>query len=102
MAERIPIGSDHAGFKLKERLKAELKLLGFDPVDVGNRSEESTDYPGYARPVAEGVNLGSVKRGILMCGTGLGMSYTANRFPRVRAAVAWSAEVAELSRQHND
>ena len=102
MAERIPIGSDHAGFQLKERLKAELKRLGFEPIDVGTKSEESTDYPDYAKPVAEGVSTGEVKRGILMCGTGLGMSYTANRFPHVRAAVAWTPEIAELSRHHND
>jgi ribose 5-phosphate isomerase B len=102
MAERIPIGSDHAGFKLKERLKSELKRLGYEPVDVGTKSEESTDYPDYAKPVAEGISVGEVKRGVLMCGTGLGMSYTANRFPHVRAAVAWTPEIAELSRHHND
>src|SRR5678815_5947848 len=102
MAERIPIGSDHAGFKLKERLKSELKRLGFEPVDVGTQSEESTDYPDYAKPVAEGVSTGQVKRGVLMCGTGLGMSYTANRFPHVRAAVAWTPEIAALAREHND
>ena len=102
MPERIPIGSDHAGFRLKERLKVELRKLGFEPVDMGTTSEASTDYPDYAKPVARDVSGGAVKRGILTCGTGLGMSYTANRFPHVRAAVAWSPEVAELSRQHND
>jgi ribose 5-phosphate isomerase B len=102
MAEKIPIGADHAGFELKERLKAELKKLGYEPVDVGTHSPESTDYPDYAKPVAEQVSEGKVKRGILTCGTGLGMSYAANRFPGVRAAVAWSPEIAELSRHHND
>jgi len=102
MAERIPIGADHAGFELKERLKAELRKLGYDPVDVGTNSTESTDYPDYAKPVAEQVSTGKAKRGILTCGTGLGMSYTANRFPGVRAAVAWKPEVAELARHHND
>mgnify|MGYP001564787210 CR=1 FL=1 len=102
MAERIPIGADHAGFELKERLKAELKKLGYEPVDVGTDSKESTDYPDYAKPVAEQVSTGQAKRGILTCGTGLGMSYTANRFPGVRAAVAWKPEVAELARHHND
>ena len=102
MAEKIPIGADHAGFKLKERLKAELTKLGFEPVDVGTTSEASTDYPDFAKPVAEGVSNGTVKRGVLTCGTGLGMSYTANRYPHVRAAVAWNPEIAELSRHHND
>lgn len=102
MAEKIPIGADHAGFKLKERLVSELKKLGYEPVDVGTKSEESTDYPDYAKPVAQDVSTGKVKRGVLTCGTGLGMSYTANRFPHVRAAVAWNPEIAELSRHHND
>jgi len=102
MGERIPIGADHAGFDLKERLKAELQKLGYEPVDVGTNNHESTDYPDYAKPVAQQVSAGEVKRGILTCGTGLGMSYTANRFPGVRAAVAWSPEVAELARHHND
>ena len=102
MAEKIPIGADHAGFELKERLKAELRKLGYEPVDVGTNSTESTYYPDYAKPVAEQVSSGKAKRGILTCGTGLGMSYTANRFPGVRAAVAWKPEVAELARHHND
>ena len=102
MGERIPIGSDHAGFGLKERLKAELAQLGFDVDDVGPDSTESVDYPDYAKLVARQVSSGEVKRGVLMCGTGLGMSYAANRFPQVRAAVAWSPEIATLARQHND
>src|SRR5207244_11816732 len=60
------------------------------------------DFPDYGRPVAEAVSSGAAKRGVLTCGTGLGMSYVANRFPRVRAAVAWSPEIAELARKHND
>jgi ribose 5-phosphate isomerase B len=102
MAEKIPIGADHAGFKLKERLKVELKKLGYEPVDVGAKSEESSDYADFAKPVAEDVSTGKVKRGVLTCGTGLGMGYTANRYPHVRAAVVWSPEIAELSRHHND
>jgi len=102
MGERIPIGADHAGFELKERLKAELKKLGYEPVDVGTNSTASADYPDYAKPVAEEVSAGKVRRGILTCGTGLGMSYAANRFPNVRAAVAWKPEIAELARHHND
>ena len=102
MTERVPIGSDHAGYDLKERLKAELEKLGFDPVDVGTNSTESVDYSDFAKRVASEVANGSVARGVLMCGTGLGMSYTANRFPGVRAALAWTPEIAELSRRHND
>ncbi len=102
MTERVLIGSDHAGYDLKERLKAELEELGFEPVDVGTHSAESVDYSDYAKRVASEVANGSVARGVLMCGTGLGMSYTANRFPGVRAALAWTPEIAELSRRHND
>ena len=102
MAEKIPIGADHAGYALKERLKAELESLGFEPVDVGTNSTESVDYPDYAKQVASQVGTGAVARGVLTCGTGLGMSYTANRFAGVRAALAWTPEIAELARRHND
>lgn len=102
MPEKIPIGADHAGFALKQKLVAELTKLGYDPIDVGTNSLESTDYPDYAHPVAHQVEDGEVKRGILLCGTGLGMSYAANRHHGVRAAVAWTPEIAKLSREHND
>jgi ribose 5-phosphate isomerase B len=102
VSERIPIGSDHAGFDLKEKLKSVLEELGFSADDVGPESTDSVDYPDYAKLVAQQVSDGTVERGVLMCGTGLGMSYAANRFPKVRAAVAWSAEIAGLARQHND
>jgi ribose 5-phosphate isomerase B len=103
LSEKIYIGADHAGFALKQKLVAELKKLGFDPVDVGPKSlDPADDFPDFAKPVAKAVSSGEAKRGVLMCGTGLGMSYTANRFPKVRAAVAWSPEVAEMSRKHND
>lgn len=102
MSERIPIGADHAGFDLKERLKTELESLGYEVEDVGTHSVDSVDYPEFAKAVAERVSTGRARRGILMCGSGLGMSYAANRYPRVRAAVVWSPEIAELSRRHND
>ena len=103
MAEVIPIGSDHAGFQLKERLVEELRALGYEPLDLGTHSPESTDYPGLRaqRRVAK-VEHHDASRGVLLCGTGLGMSYAANRHPGVRAAVAWSPEVARLAREHND
>ena len=97
------MGADHAGFDLKQRLVAELKRLGYDPVDVGPKTLDPTDdFPDYGKPVAEAVSDGEAARGVLTCGTGLGMSYVANRYPRVRAAVVWSPEIAELSRKHND
>ena len=103
MSEKIYIGADHAGFALKQKLVAELKKLGFEPVDVGPQSlDPADDFPDFAKPVAKAVSSGEVQRGVLTCGTGLGMSYTANRYPKVRAAVAWSPEVAEMSRKHND
>jgi ribose 5-phosphate isomerase B len=102
MPEEILIASDHAGVELKARLGRELERLGFAVKDLGTNSGESTDYADYAHPLAQQVSEGKVKRGVLLCGTGLGMSYVANRYPNVRAAVSWSPEVAELARQHND
>jgi ribose 5-phosphate isomerase B len=102
MAETIPIGADHAGFALKERLKAELEKLGFGVEDVGTRSADSVDYPDFAHQVADRVEQGTAQRGVLLCGTGLGMSYAANRHHGVRAAVAWTPEIARLAREHND
>jgi ribose 5-phosphate isomerase B len=102
MAEHIPIGSDHAGFAMKEHLAAALAKMGFAVEDKGTNSPDSTDYADYAHQVAREVSSGEAKRGILLCGTGLGMSYAANRWPHVRAAVAWTPEVATLAREHND
>lgn len=102
MPETIPIGSDHAGFQLKERLKEELHRLGYAVEDVGTDSDSSVDYPDFAHVVASRVEEGKATRGVLLCGTGLGMSYAANRHRGVRAAVAWSPEVARLAREHND
>jgi len=102
MPEVIPIGADHAGFQMKERLVDELRTLGYEPLDVGAHGPASTDYPDYAHDVARRVERHEARRGVLLCGTGLGMSYAANRHPGVRAAVAWSPEVARLAREHND
>ena len=102
MPEMIPIGADHAGYALKERLVSELRRLGYEPLDLGTHSTESTDYPEYAHEVAARVEHHDAERGVLLCGTGLGMAYAANRHPGVRAAVAWSPEVARLAREHND
>jgi ribose 5-phosphate isomerase B len=102
MAEVIPIGADHAGYQLKVRLVEELRALGYEPFDVGTHSAESADYPDYAHEVAARVEQHNGTRGVLLCGSGLGMSYAANRHRGVRAAVAWSPEVAQLAREHND
>jgi len=100
--KQVLIASDHAGFELKEVLEAELKALGYEVDDLGPASDSSTDYADYAHPLAARVSSGEAQRGVLLCGTGLGMSYTANRYPHVRAAVAWTPEVAALAREHND
>lgn len=102
MAERIPIASDHAGFEMKEHLRAVLAKLGYEVEDIGTHSAASTDYPDYAHPLAAKVESGEAKRGVLLCGTGLGMSYAANRHHGVRAAVVWSPEIATFARSHND
>lgn len=102
MAETIPIGADHAGFELKNRLVEALRALGYEPEDVGTHSSESVDYPDYAHVVADRVSRGEVQRGVLLCGTGLGMAFAANRHHGVRAAVAWTPDIAKLAREHND
>ena len=103
MSETIPIASDHAGVEMKNRLVAELKKLGFNPDDLGaNDPSKPDDYPDYAHPLAREVSDGEAKRGILLCGSGVGMDIVANRYPGVRAALAWSPTIGELSRRHND
>jgi len=99
----IYIGADHRGFKLKETLKQFLAEKTYEVVDLGAKEMNPTDdYADFAHPLADMVSRGDVKRGVLLCGTGLGMAYAANRHPHVRAAVVWSPEIAELARKHND
>ena len=100
--DTILIASDHAGYELKQVLGKELAALGYAVEDLGPSSDASIDYADYAHPLAERVSSGEASRGILLCGTGLGMSYAANRHPHVRAAVAWTPEIAALAREHND
>ncbi len=99
---KIIIGADHAGFRAKENIKKLLVELGFSVDDVGTRSEQSVDYPDYARQVAEKVAAGNADRGILVCGTGIGMAMTANKVPGVRAATVHDVSTAHLAREHND
>jgi ribose 5-phosphate isomerase B len=101
--ERIIIGADHAGYALKEALKTWLTEHGIEVVDAGtDSSERSVDYPDFAAQVARAVSNGLLRRGILICGTGVGMSIVANRFTGVRAALCRDEETARLSRMHND
>ncbi|MDQ3686701.1 MAG: ribose 5-phosphate isomerase B [Acidobacteriota bacterium] len=99
---KIALASDHAGYTEKERLKPLLEELGIEFEDLGSVSEESVDYPDYARKVAERVARGEAEQGLLVCGSGTGMAIAANKVPGVRAAVAWTEETARLARQHND
>jgi ribose 5-phosphate isomerase B len=99
---QIGLACDHGGFELKEELKSFLKSLGVKPVDMGAFSEESVDYPDFGVLVAEKVSRGELERGILVCGTGIGMSMVANKFPRIRAALANDLYSSRCSREHND
>jgi RpiB/LacA/LacB family sugar-phosphate isomerase len=100
---RVALGSDHAGFVLKERLKRELEALGHQPLDLGTfAAEPPVDYPDYCFPVAERVARGEVERGIVLGGSGIGESIAANKVAGVRAAVVTSDETARLTRLHND
>lgn len=99
---KIAIASDHAGYVEKEQLKPLLDELGIQYEDLGTVSTESVDYPDYARKVGEEVAQGKVEQGLLVCGSGTGMAIAANKVPGVRAAVAWTPEIARLAREHND
>jgi ribose 5-phosphate isomerase B len=99
---RIAIGSDHAGFRYKERIKHRLLDAGHDVVDFGTDSEVSVDYPLFVRPVAEAVAGGDAERGIVLGGSGNGEAMAANRVRGVRCALAWNEESARLGRAHND
>jgi len=100
--KRIIIGSDHAAFKMKELITSLLEEQGMTVEDVGPDSESSVDYPDFGKRVAAAISKGEYSRGILMCGTGLGMSMVANRFPHVRAALCGDLFAARMSREHND
>lgn len=99
---RLAIGSDHAGYELKERLKKYLAGRGYEVDDVGPSSCDPVDYPDFGAQVAQLVRSGKADGGILICGSGIGMSITANRYPGIRAALCLEPELARLSREHND
>lgn len=99
---RIAIGADHAGFTVKEFVRRHLESAGHDVRDFGTDGPASVDYPDYGAAVARSVASGDAELGVLVCGSGQGMSMVANRVRGVRAALAWTEEIARLSRQHND
>jgi len=99
---KIAIASDHAGFELKEKIKKFLEELGYKYKDFGTDSNESVDYPDYALKVAESVAKKEFERGILVCGSGIGMCMVANKIPGIRAALCHNVETARSSREHND
>jgi ribose 5-phosphate isomerase B len=99
---KVAIASDHRGYHLKEKVIALLKAKGHEVIDDGPSSDEAVDYPDFAALVARKVSAGEVDRGILICGTGIGMAVAANKFPGVRAAACADEVTAELSRRHND
>ncbi len=99
---KIAIGCDHAGFELKEKIKEFLISMGHEVLDLGCYSKESVDYPEYGVKVARTVAYGEAERGILICGTGIGMSMVANRIPGVRAALCHELFTTRMSRLHND
>jgi len=99
---KIAIGCDHRGFHLKEKIKSFLLKHNHKVKDVGCWNEESVDYPDYAQYVARSIYQKECERGILICGSGIGMSIVANKFPKIRAALCWNTQLAKLSRQHTD
>ena len=100
MNQKLAIASDHAGFKLKESIKEHFSDIEW--IDLGTDSEDSVDYPDFGKALAEAIRDGKAARGVLVCGSGIGISIAANRVAQVRAALCISAEMASLSRQHND
>ena len=102
MTKKIVIGADHAGFDEKEKIKKQLAALGLEYDDLGTYSKKSVDYPDFAKKVGEAVASGRAKQGILVCGSGIGISIAANKVDGIRAALAWNTETASLARRHND
>jgi ribose 5-phosphate isomerase B len=101
-AKTLAIGCDHAGYELKESLKKTLSEQGYELKDFGTHSDESTDYPDYAHPVASSVESEESELGILICGSGNGINMTANKHQGVRSALCWQADIAEMARLHNN
>jgi ribose 5-phosphate isomerase B len=99
---RIALGADHAGYSVKERIKEDLQASGYEVIDFGTHAGDSVDYPDYARPVAQSVSGAETSRGILVCGTGVGMAITANKFRGIRAATCNDTYTARMAGEHNN
>jgi len=102
MTDTVAVAADHGGYDLKCALVPELRALGFEVLDLGTNGPESVDYPNFADAVASAIAVGKAQRGLLICGTGVGMTIAANRHRFVRCALAHDATTARLARQHND
>lgn len=102
MTETIAVAADHGGYELKTILVPELRALGFDVLDLGTNSTEPVDYPNYANAVAAAIEAGKAQRGLLVCGTGIGVTMAANRHRFLRCALVNDVTTARLARQHND
>ncbi len=102
MTKKITIGSDHAGYEMKEEIKTLLQNQGLEIIDFGTHSTESADYPDFAHPVANAVEKGESELGILICGSANGVAMTANKHQGIRAAICWNEELASLARRHNN
>ncbi|MBI3813696.1 MAG: ribose 5-phosphate isomerase B [Nitrospinae bacterium] len=100
--EKIAIAADHGGFELKEDIKLFLKEIGYEPVDFGTHNNDSVDYPDFGIKVAEAISKGDMTKGILICGTGIGMSIVVNKFSNVRGALCNDVYTTRMSREHND
>ena len=100
--QAIGIAVDHGGFPLKQAVIEEIRAANLDVLDLGTDNEESVDYPDFADKLVNAMNAGQVSRGVLICGTGIGISIAANRHPGIRAALCCDEQTAALSRQHND
>ncbi|MFN4179663.1 MAG: ribose 5-phosphate isomerase B [Armatimonadota bacterium] len=101
-SKRIALGSDHAGFPLKEWLKGKLEEAGYECYDFGTHNPQSCDYPDFSAAVAHAVASGQFDTGIVICGTGIGSSIAANKIPGVRCALCWNEYTARMARSHND
>lgn len=99
---KIAIGNDHAGTGYKNTIVKHLEAAGHEVINFGTNSNDSVDYPDFVHPVAEAVSKGDVTFGILICGSGNGVSMTANKHQKVRAALCWTKEITQLAREHND
>jgi ribose 5-phosphate isomerase B len=102
MARKIAIGGDHAGYTYKGFLIKWLQEQGYEVQDFGPNSDASVDYPDYVHPLATAIDKGQLDTAILVCGSGNGVAITANKHPKVRAALCWAPELAQLARQHNN